>query len=201
MAGGHHRLDGREFEWTPEVGDGQGGLACCNSWGHKESDTTEQLNWIELNWWLANQAWRSKILMWTFGDSTSYHQTHSRKEGWWGKSFLGEKNLVQQLWRKTSLQIKRGRKVWIRQPQVPLTLCLLSPIFHRGCPSPVILSIMLLSRSPIVTQMLLKQPGSQSLSLVEDKGAWHAIVHGGRKELDTTNNNDNILCPSVLQDS
>ena len=60
---------------------------------------------------------------------------------------------------------------------------------------------MLLSRSPIVTQMLLKQPGSQSLSLVEDKGAWHAIVHGGRKELDTTNNNDNILCPSVLQDS
>ena len=32
------------FEWTPGVGDGQGGLACCNSWGHKESDTTEQLN-------------------------------------------------------------------------------------------------------------------------------------------------------------
>ena len=48
MAGWHHRLDGREFEWTPGVGDGQGGLACCNSWGRKESDTTEQLNWIEL---------------------------------------------------------------------------------------------------------------------------------------------------------
>ena len=44
MAGWHHRLDGREFERTPGVGDGQGGLACCNSWGHKESDTTEQLN-------------------------------------------------------------------------------------------------------------------------------------------------------------
>ena len=41
MAGWHHRLDGRESEWTPGVGDGQGGLACCNSWGHKESDTTE----------------------------------------------------------------------------------------------------------------------------------------------------------------
>ena len=49
MAGRHHRLDGRESEWTPGVGDGQWGLACCNSWGRKESDTTEQLNWTELN--------------------------------------------------------------------------------------------------------------------------------------------------------
>ena len=48
MAGWHHRLNGREFEWIPGVGDGQGGLACCNSWGHKESDTTERLNWTEL---------------------------------------------------------------------------------------------------------------------------------------------------------
>ena len=37
-------------EWTPGVGDGQGGLACCDSWGRKESDTTERLNWTELNW-------------------------------------------------------------------------------------------------------------------------------------------------------
>ena len=49
MAGWHHWLDAHEFEWTPGVGDGQGGLACCNSWGHKESDTTELLNWTELN--------------------------------------------------------------------------------------------------------------------------------------------------------
>ena len=40
-------LNGREFEWTPGVGDGQGGLACCDSWGRKESDTTEGLNWTE----------------------------------------------------------------------------------------------------------------------------------------------------------
>ena len=39
-----------EFERTPGVGDGQGGLACCNSWGREQSDTTEQLNWTELNW-------------------------------------------------------------------------------------------------------------------------------------------------------
>ena len=48
MAGWHHRLNGDEFEWTLGVGDGQGGLACCDSWGHKESDTTEWLNWTEL---------------------------------------------------------------------------------------------------------------------------------------------------------
>ena len=48
MAGWHHWLDGREFEWTPGVGDGQGGLVCCDSWGRKESDTTEWLNWTEL---------------------------------------------------------------------------------------------------------------------------------------------------------
>ena len=48
MAGWHHWLDGRESEWTPGVCDGQGGLACCDSWGRKESDTTERLNWTEL---------------------------------------------------------------------------------------------------------------------------------------------------------
>ena len=48
MAGWHHWLNGRESEWTPGVGDGQGGLACCGAWGRKESDTTEWLNWTEL---------------------------------------------------------------------------------------------------------------------------------------------------------
>ena len=49
IAGWHHGLDGRESEWTPGIGDGQGGLVCCDSWGRKESDTTEWLNWTELN--------------------------------------------------------------------------------------------------------------------------------------------------------
>ena len=47
MAGWHHWLNGYESEWTPGVGDGQGGLACCISWGHEKSDTTERLNWTE----------------------------------------------------------------------------------------------------------------------------------------------------------
>ena len=46
MARWHHRLNGHEFEWTPGVGDGLGGLACCNSWGRKESDTTEWLSYL-----------------------------------------------------------------------------------------------------------------------------------------------------------
>ena len=48
MAGWHHGLDGRESEWTPGDGDGQGGLACCDSCGRKELDTAERLNWTEL---------------------------------------------------------------------------------------------------------------------------------------------------------
>ena len=47
MVGWHQWLNGLESEWTLGVGDGQGGLLCCNSWGRKESDTTEWLNWTE----------------------------------------------------------------------------------------------------------------------------------------------------------
>ena len=60
MAGWRHWLNGRESQWTPGVGDGQGGLACCNSWGHKELDTTERLNWTELNC-PSSQIWNSSL--------------------------------------------------------------------------------------------------------------------------------------------
>ena len=53
MSGWHHWLNGHVFWWTPGVGDRQGGLECCGSWGHKESDTTERLNWTELKQVLA----------------------------------------------------------------------------------------------------------------------------------------------------
>ena len=48
MVGWHHQLSIHEFKQIPGVGDGQGGLACCDLWGHKESDTTERLNWTEM---------------------------------------------------------------------------------------------------------------------------------------------------------
>ena len=50
MVGWHHQLNGHEFEQALGVGDGQGSLVCCSPWGHKEADTTEWLNWTELNW-------------------------------------------------------------------------------------------------------------------------------------------------------
>ena len=59
MAGWDHWLDGSESERTPGVGDGQGGLACCDSWGCKESDMTERLIWSDLIWWIV-QEWYLK---------------------------------------------------------------------------------------------------------------------------------------------
>ena len=63
MAGWHHQLDAHEFKWTPGDGDGQGGLACCDSWGRGESDMTERLNWTELNYYstLSTSVYLSKF--------------------------------------------------------------------------------------------------------------------------------------------
>ena len=76
MAGWRHQLNGHEFEWTPGVGDGQGGLACCSSGGHKESDTTEWLNWTE---WPKKKKKTSKILTFSIllPSSESYFSNHS----------------------------------------------------------------------------------------------------------------------------
>ena len=57
MVGWHHWLDGHGFGWTPGVHDGQGGLACCGSWGCKESDMTEWLNWTDVNRLLDTLVW------------------------------------------------------------------------------------------------------------------------------------------------
>ena len=54
MAGWHHWLNGCESERTLRVGDGQGSLASCDSWGRKELDKTERLNWTELNAYIWN---------------------------------------------------------------------------------------------------------------------------------------------------
>ena len=60
MVGWHQRLNGHGFGWTPGVGDGQGGLACCGSWGHKESDTTERLNWTGDSCQCRREVWGQK---------------------------------------------------------------------------------------------------------------------------------------------
>ena len=73
MVGWHHRLDGHESEQTPGVGEGEGGLACCDySWGRKESDTTEQLNWTEL-WllWIINASIQVSVWVIAFNCGSS----------------------------------------------------------------------------------------------------------------------------------
>ena len=69
MAGWHHWRNERESKWTPGVGDGQGGLACCDLWGRKESDTTEPLNWTELNWTEGRQLPALWIIQWAYSKS------------------------------------------------------------------------------------------------------------------------------------
>ena len=87
MAGWHHWLDGCGFEWTPGVGDGQGGLACHGSLGHNESDTTEQLNWTEL---MQSTPW--EILGWR------NHKLESRLPG--EISISSYKHMTPPLWQK-----------------------------------------------------------------------------------------------------
>ena len=66
MVGWHHWLDRHEFEQAPGVGDGQGSLACCSPWGHKESDTTQWLNWTQLIYLLSctNNTCQSYLIKW-----------------------------------------------------------------------------------------------------------------------------------------
>ena len=74
MAGWHHWVYKHEFEWTPGVGDGQGGLVCCDSWGRKESDTTERLIWSEALSYL--ECGDSNINLWR----TEIHRTKIHKD-------------------------------------------------------------------------------------------------------------------------
>ena len=85
MAGWHHWLNGRESGWTPGVDDGQEGLACCNSWGRKQLDTTERLNWWTGTAGAVEATPRTshwKVLRKCTQDPRSFHL-------WFNVSFLG----------------------------------------------------------------------------------------------------------------
>ena len=84
MAGWHHWLDGRESEWTLGVGDGQGGLVCCNSWGRKESNTTERLNWTELNWTELTLSNYTLVLICFIYENKDFRDP----KAWWGNILL-----------------------------------------------------------------------------------------------------------------
>ena len=76
MAGWHYWLDGHEFEWTLGDGDGQGGLVCCNSWGSKELDMTERLNWTE------QMQWKEAKKEGTERDLCDWHQQMEIPQRW-----------------------------------------------------------------------------------------------------------------------
>ena len=104
MAGWHHWLDGRESEWTLGVGDGQGGLACCNSWGHKESDTTEQLNWMLLGFLV---------------ERSCLEETSSQRK--MQRSTFSEKNVTIK-WENSKWKTDKAKRRWqIRHLQVDMS--------------------------------------------------------------------------------
>ena len=74
MAGWHHGLNGRECKWTPGVGDGQGGLVCCDSWGRKESETTERLNWCIYMIYIYKVSWQSSWLNHVYVESKLWYE-------------------------------------------------------------------------------------------------------------------------------
>ena len=90
--GGRRRRDNRGLDgwmasltrwmWTPGVGDRQGGLACCDSWGRKESDTTEWLNWTEVNWSLAWYWVNASQIRWDWKCSPLFHVLEEFEENW-----------------------------------------------------------------------------------------------------------------------
>ena len=90
MVGWHQRLDGYEFEQASGVGDGQGSLVCCSSWGHKKSDTTKWLNWTDCISKLEiaeilNQACK-RSLSFPKVDNITKHlpvATYENKKEWW----------------------------------------------------------------------------------------------------------------------
>ena len=98
MVGWHHQLHGHEFEQSPGVGDGQGSLAYCSPWGHKESDLTEQLNWTELmmTFWLGRIIVQLLRKVYIFTSISIYilfyglnsHFTSEENETLWGKCLI-----------------------------------------------------------------------------------------------------------------
>ena len=89
MAGWHHWLNGPESEWTQGVGDGHGGMVCCNSWGCKESDMTERLNWTVAPemFWDVNKLELSYLLCWSSGKNLFFY-LECHDECWYVKILI-----------------------------------------------------------------------------------------------------------------
>ena len=127
MAGWHHWLDERESEWTPGDGDEQGGLVCCDSWGLKESDTTEWLNWTILFWlWsFCNKIWSHfqhtfivYVVTWENNTKVGDLSFHS-----WSSQSLGHgkvKRILQPSIRRTTKEAgSENKRLWLSTTWTP----------------------------------------------------------------------------------
>ena len=106
MAGWHHWHNGHGFGWTPGVGDGQGGLGATVHWGHKESDMTERLNWIELK---RNRKAHPKIYMESQGTPNS-QKNFGKEQSWRTPTFWFPRCTIHVLESKDC-----GTGIWVRR--------------------------------------------------------------------------------------
>ena len=138
MAGWHHRPDGHESQWTLGVGDGQEGLVCCDSWGRKESDTTEQRNWTEQieRYFQSGLTWElgSSYILFT-RDTSKVH----RRLKWEGGRTI---------WQKTGMALL----IILNKIDLKKSFSLLSPIF------------LLVSSVPISIRLLWQQVTESALT-------------------------------------
>ena len=123
MAGWHHWLDGREFGWTLAVGDGQGSLVCCDSWGLKELDMTERLNWTELNWTVATSC--TILVFWMLSFKPAFHSPLSS---------LSRSSLVSLHFLAIRVLSLAYLRLLIFLPAILIPACdSASPVFHIMC--------------------------------------------------------------------
>ena len=160
MAGWHHQLNAHELGWTPGVGDGQGGLACCSPWGRKESDTTKRLNWTECSedlraqatnyqhnadspsLWLFVRAFHNQLLLIEGIKRREKALTHTRSFLAWYSWPLHQITQVQGSDTIFNLSSQIGKwRYWAIRPSVQLTSS------SSGCPETCLASLCGLSPS------------------------------------------------------
>ena len=113
MAGWHHRLNGREFEWTPGVGDGQGGLACCDSWGRRVGhDWETELNWTESESEVARWCPTLCNPMHCSPPGSSVHGIFQAKILEWVVTFFSSRSSQPRDWTRVSRIVGRRFTIW-----------------------------------------------------------------------------------------
>ena len=116
MAGWHHWLDAHGFGWTLGVGDGQGGLACCDSWGRRELAMTERLNWTELVFYLKDNCFTEFCGFLSCINKNQPQVWPSPSAPlWWSQSPVCAPCLTQQIALRQLFFLPKGFSFWINR--------------------------------------------------------------------------------------